>query len=130
MGGESWTQKVWIEANQTVNLVVIMDGEVELAKKIITEEVEKAGLKVREIILFGSRAREEYRKDSDWDFLVILNQDISFQELKRITADIQFKLATLNMPNDLILRGINQFEVSRKVVGNISYFADKEGIKI
>lgn len=107
-----------------------MEKEVKIAKKIIIEEIKKAGLEVRTILLFGSRAKGSYTKDSDWDFLVILNKDISFQEMKKIVADIQSRLADLNIPNDIILRGINQFEVFKTVVGNISYFVNKEGIKI
>jgi len=58
-----------------------------------------------------------------------VNEDISFDELKKLTADIQLRLAALSIPNDVI-RGIKQFEASKTIVGNISYFADKEGIKI
>ncbi|MGC9000857.1 nucleotidyltransferase domain-containing protein [Caldisericum sp.] len=104
--------------------------ELEIAKKIIVEEVEKAGFKVIDIIVYGSRARGDFNKDSDWDFLVILDRDITFEERKKITADIQFRLAMVNIPNDVILREIKQLEELKSVVGNISYYADKEGAKI
>lgn len=101
-----------------------------IAKKIITEEVEKEGFKVIKIILFGSRAKENYTEESDWDFLAILDKDITFSELKKLTGRIQLRLAELNLPNDLILRGLDQFNHSKKVVGNISYYANKEGLAI
>lgn len=107
-----------------------MERTIKIAKKIITEEIEKAGFHVIKIMLFGSRAKGNYTEESDWDFLVILNRDITFRELKKLTGRIQLKLAELNLPNDLILRGINQFENSKKIVGNISYYAEKEGIVI
>ena len=107
-----------------------VDRELEFLKKVIVEEVEKAGFKVSKIILFGSRARGDATQESDWDLLVIVNEDISFDELKKLTADIQLRLAALSIPNDVIIRGIKQFEASKTIVGNISYFADKEGIKI
>lgn len=59
-----------------------------------------------------------------------MNEDISFDELKKLTADIQLRLAALSITNDVTIRGIKQFEASKTIVGNISYFADKEGIKI
>ena len=118
-------------------------------KKIITEECEKAGFNVVKIILFGSRVRGlslihifvkiilfgsrvrgDYTEESDWDLLVILDKDITFNELKKLTGRIQLKLAAINFSNDLIFRGINQFNKSMKVVGNISYYANKEGIEI
>jgi predicted nucleotidyltransferase len=99
-------------------------------KKIITEECEKAGFNVVKIILFGSRVRGDYTEESDWDLLVILDKYITFNELKKLTGSIQLKLAAINFSNDLIFRGINQFNKSMKVVGNISYYANKEGIEI
>lgn len=30
-----------------------------------------------EVILFGSRARGDYRKDSDWDFLILTDKEIN-----------------------------------------------------
>jgi len=107
-----------------------VDRELEFLKKVIVEEVEKAGFEVSKIILFGSRARGDATQESDWDLLVIVNEDISFDELKKLTADIQLRLAALSIPNDVTIRGIKQFEASKTIVGNISYFADKEGIKI
>jgi len=107
-----------------------MEKILETAKKIIREEAQKGGFKVVRIILFGSRARKDYREDSDWDFLVILDRDITFSELKRLSGRIQLRFARSNIPNDIILRGINQFEDSKEVMGNISYYARKEGITI
>ena len=39
-----------------------LDKNLEIAKKIIMEEVEKAGYEVERIILFGSRARGDYKE--------------------------------------------------------------------
>ncbi len=52
-----------------------MGKEIEIAKAIITREIEKVGLKVIKIILFGSRARGDFKKDSDWDLLVIVDKE-------------------------------------------------------
>ncbi|MEJ5253086.1 MAG: nucleotidyltransferase domain-containing protein [Armatimonadota bacterium] len=55
---------------------------IELAKHIIHEELERRGFSVRQIILFGSRARGDFRPDSDWDFFVIVDRDISDAEYR------------------------------------------------
>lgn len=101
-----------------------------MQKKIITEEVEKEEFKIIKIILFGSRTKGNYTDETDWDFLVILDSDISFRELKKLVERIHLRFTRLNLPNDMILRGFNQFNRSKEVVGNISYYADKEGIVI
>ncbi|MFZ8802693.1 MAG: nucleotidyltransferase domain-containing protein, partial [Candidatus Calescibacterium sp.] len=42
--------------------------KIEKVVKIIKEEIEKRGLKVVKVILFGSRAKGTPKEDSDWDF--------------------------------------------------------------
>ncbi len=46
-----------------------MEETLREVKRIIQEEVEGAGYRVRRLLLFGSRARGEARPDSDWDFM-------------------------------------------------------------
>lgn len=43
----------------------------EKIKEIILKVAEKHGIEVDRIILFGSRARGDFRKDSDWDILIV-----------------------------------------------------------
>jgi uncharacterized protein len=40
--------------------------------------LKKQGFNAVKIILFGSRARGDFVPDSDWDFLVVVDKDISF----------------------------------------------------
>ncbi len=107
-----------------------MKDVLEKAKIIISEEVEKEGFKVKQIFLFGSRARGDFNKESDWDFFVVLDRDISFQQLKKIVGRIQLRLVEEGIPSDVILRGENQFNEARKSVGNLSYYVAQEGILI
>jgi len=107
-----------------------MEETIQIAKKIITEEVQKAGFNVIKIILFGSRVKGNYHEESDWDFFVVLDEDITFGDLKKITGKIKMRLTKRRIPNDIILRGINQFKKSKKTVGNISYYVATEGVTI
>jgi predicted nucleotidyltransferase len=107
-----------------------MDKDIMVAKKIINEELKKSGFSVDRIILFGSRAKGTYKKDSDWDFLIIIKETITFPELRDIIADIQIRLAEKRIPNDIIIRGESDFEKMKNVIGNISYFANREGMPV
>jgi predicted nucleotidyltransferase len=40
------------------------------------------------VILFGSRARGDYREDSDWDVLVLINKALDFTLKRKIRDDI------------------------------------------
>ena len=41
-----------------------------------------------DVILFGSRARGDAREDSDWDFLILLDKTVSFEEEKNIRRKV------------------------------------------
>lgn len=48
-----------------------------------------------EVILFGSRARGDFRSDSDWDFLVLLTQEITRplkDQIRDALYDIELKV--------------------------------------
>jgi uncharacterized protein len=41
-----------------------------------------------EVFLFGSRARGDYKKNSDWDFLILMNKQINEQFKEEVRAKI------------------------------------------
>ena len=48
-----------------------------IIKKTILKEAKKMKIKIERIILFGSRAREDYNNNSDYDILVITENGIT-----------------------------------------------------
>ena len=56
------------------------------------------------IILFGSRARNDARKDSDWDFLILTKLSVN-RELKNKISDELFET---ELETDEVLTGIIQ----------------------
>ncbi|MHB1681140.1 MAG: nucleotidyltransferase family protein [bacterium] len=98
-------------------------------KRIITEEVEKAGYKVESVYLFGSRARADYKEDSDWDFFVVINQNISFKDERRLIAKIKRIMAELKIRNDILINSKNELNENNNV-GNIAYYALKYGVMV
>ncbi len=57
-----------------------MEG-IRLIKTTVAEVCRELGIKVDEVILFGSRARGDFRKDSDWDILLITERELEWQEI-------------------------------------------------
>ena len=102
----------------------------EKAIQIIKETIENKGLKVLKIILFGSRAKGTAREDSDWDFFVIIDKKLSFNEKWDIIDEIKIKLAKLKIPNDILLKSEDEVEESKDDVGRITYYVLKEGIEV
>jgi len=102
----------------------------EKAIQVIKETIENKGLKVLKIILFGSRAKDTAREDSDWDFFVIIDKKLSFNEKWDIIDEIKIKLAKLKIPNDILLKSEDEVEESKDDVGRITYYVLKEGIEV
>jgi predicted nucleotidyltransferase len=102
----------------------------EKAIQVIKETIENKGLKVLKIILFGSRAKGTAREDSDWDFFVIIDKKLSFNEKWDIIDEIKIKLAKLKIPNDILLKSEDEVEESKDDVGRITYYVLKEGIEV
>ena len=99
------------------------------AKRIITEEVEKAGYHVDKIILFGSRAKGNFREDSDYDFFVVLKQDISRKNESNLLLKIRRKLAQFKIDNDTLISSLSEIKENNNV-GDITYYALKYGVAI
>jgi predicted nucleotidyltransferase len=102
----------------------------EIAKKIIQEELHKRGVEVKKIILFGSRARGDYDKNSDWDFFVIIDKTLNRDEKWEIILEIKRKLAKLKIPNDIFIKSLKEVKDEQYDVGYLTYYALKEGIEI
>lgn len=100
----------------------------ENAKKIILEIIKDYNYE--SIILFGSRARNEYTKDSDYDLLIIMKEEVSVIELRKIQAEIRKKLALKNIDADVLVKTKYIIEDYKNKKGNVIYNALKEGVKI
>ena len=70
-------------------------------KKLVKQEIIKIDPNA-EVILFGSRARGDFRKDSDWDFLILLERPLT-PMLKSLILD---NLYDLELQNDSLISPI------------------------
>ena len=100
-----------------------------LIKQIILEESKKLGVKVEKIILFGSRARGDYREDSDYDILIIVKEKPDAKRFIKLQSRIRVRLyKTLRREIDLIIITKKRFEERRKLWGSLEQTAAEEGI--
>jgi len=107
----------------------MIDNEVkEKIAGIIREECLNKGYNVIKLILFGSRANGRYNADSDWDFVAILDKQISWKEKMKIWLPINRRLGILGIDADVLLKSEADFERERSDTGKVSYYASKDGI--
>ncbi len=102
----------------------------DLVKNVVSQEIESVGLKLEGIVLFGSRARGDYRENSDWDFLVLVNKDLSPIENCKLRARMVAVLVRKGIDCEIILKSKKAYDIDRKIVNTISYSASLEGVEI
>ncbi len=98
------------------------------AVQVIREIFAIKEIKIEKILFFGSRARGDHNKESDWDFLVVVDKDLAFKEKHRLIVLIKRKLAKLGIPNDIIIQSSRKFDSMKNYPGNISYVVNLEGV--
>ncbi len=108
----------------------VKDKNIDLAKKIITSEIEKAGYQVDRIILFGSRARGDYNEYSDWDFFVVVDRELSKDDWKRAQMNIRKEMRRNGIGADVVIKSAGLYEHQKKDTGFISYYVNKDGIAV
>ncbi len=102
----------------------------EVIKATVDEVSTRLGLKVEEIILFGSRARGDFREDSDWDVLVVLSEPISrkteLEAYKLIHRELLFK----GIKADVLFISREELERVKEDKGLVYHYALKGGVKV
>ncbi len=108
-----------------------MDDRENIVKRL-KEILNELNVDYSKVIVFGSRAREDYGKESDWDFLVVLRKPVGTKTKHSLWLKIykrfheRFPLTSV----DIILKDIESFEEEKKVVNTISNEVYQEGIEI
>ena len=83
------------------------------------------------ILLFGSRARGDYNKNSDFDILIITPQTFALEEKKDWKIKIKKALLkTLTIPVDILINSEKEIFSKKELPGHTIRWAMKEGIPI
>ena len=101
-----------------------------LAKAIIREEAEQAGCEVKRILLFGSRARGDAYKDSDWDFYVVVENEIPTRQQEKIASQICWRLARQGVFSDVFVQSEKVVAARKTNTGYLTYYALKDGLEL
>ncbi len=99
----------------------------EKLKSILNE----MNLKYSKILLFGSRARGDFREESDWDFLIVLKKPLDAKTKKELWFQIYKKLHEFYpfISFDIILKDAESFEEEKTITNTISNEVYLEGIE-
>lgn len=97
-------------------------------KNILLSEL--SNINYAKIILFGSRARGNQREDSDYDILVILNDELTIVQTRKIECQIRKVFALKLIDVDILVRTKDIINKYINVSGTVIYEAMKEGVLI
>jgi len=81
-----------------------------------------------QVLLFGSRARNESRTDSDYDILLIINKNLSPKEKIPIITKIRKSLLQFEIRSDILIQSKNEVEKNKNLPGHIIRSILKEAI--
>ena len=84
----------------------------------------------KEIVFFGSRAAGVYKKNSDYDILVIVHHEVDRKKLIGFQAKIKRLCAKVGLDADVIVRDKIHAEEMKNFPGNIIHSAFQTGIHI
>jgi len=98
--------------------------------KLLKEILEALELNIHKIVLLGSRARGDYTSNSDYDFLIIVQNAMDISEKRRITSFVRMRMAENSIPVDVFLKDIEDYESYKDIVGSLSYEIGREGIVV
>jgi len=107
--------------------LVTEDMAEDIIKEVINETLKAYNLEAEKIILFGSRARGDHKKDSDWDILLVIKQEITQQLKDELFKGITEKLSHYLIPCDLIIKSVEDLEFYKNFYGTVTYEALREG---
>jgi predicted nucleotidyltransferase len=87
-------------------------------------------LNYEKIILFGSRARGDFSKRSDYDILVIVERTLSIEEKMKLSTHLRKELARKGIDADIILKSRAEVEYYKNKIGSVVRTALKEGVAV
>lgn len=97
---------------------------------IISRELQQRGIDLKEIILFGSRARGEFDRYSDYDIMIIISEQLDHREKIDVIEAIRTELAALMISSDIVLKSRTEVDYYKEKIGSVVREAFKEGVPL
>ena len=83
-----------------------------------------------EVYLFGSRARGDYNQESDYDILIVVQENLIPKEKIKIRSTLRNELSREYIYADIILQSNEEIESKRNIPGNVVHYAMKEAVRL
>ena len=108
----------------------IQNQDIKIVKENILKTLHEIGASAQKIILFGSRARNDFTPLSDYDVLIIMEKPFEIKEKMSISKNIRQYLARSGLDVDVIIKSENEVNILKDKPGSIVRNALKEGFAL
>jgi len=125
MGSDRWDDI----KGEVVYLFETVDIEHSI-RGIIAETLGESGISLSEVILFGSRARGDFNRFSDYDILIIIDRGLRQREKMILSEKIRDNLVKLHIPTDIIVKSEEEVSYYQDKIGSLVREALKEGVSV
>lgn len=104
---------------------MIAQRDMKIAEELKSMLLADNGEKIKRLILYGSRAKDNAQPDSDFDFLVIESGPVSGRDEvlrpRRLLSGLPYSV-------DVWVMSEEEFEETKSVIGGMAYPAHKYGV--
>lgn len=80
------------------------------------------------VILFGSRATNNYKEDSDYDILIVTQENLPIKIKRQYRNKIRRALLNFEILSDVLVQSVKDVEIKKNLTGHIIKNAIKTGI--
>ncbi|MEM5821370.1 MAG: nucleotidyltransferase domain-containing protein [Candidatus Aenigmatarchaeota archaeon] len=108
-----------------------MDENLKKIKEIILQTAKEMNIEIDRIILFGSRARGDYREDSDYDLLIVTKEKLDRKKEKEFKIEISLRVVReIESAIDIFVFAKEEFEEYKNIYGSLVGIANYYGKEI
>lgn len=105
--------------------------DLNLVKNLIAQNLRNFDINIKDIYIFGSRARGDFSEESDHDIFTVID-DYNGHNKKQVWWTL-YKSLHDEFPYiafDILIKTVSEFELEKQIVNTLSHEVLIEGIKI
>jgi len=89
------------------------EEQLHIITEILREECRRQSYTMKKLLLFGSRATGNEKPDSDWDFLIVIEEALTRNARMSLWLPMDTSLSSLGIAADIIIKSESDYQRDR-----------------